>query len=418
MLIKDRVRELRRVPAKDLRPNPANWRMHPPSQRNALQGALAEIGYADALLARELPDGSLMLLDGHLRAETTPDMIVPVLIVDLDDAEVAKLLLTLDPLASLATANQTQLDALLRQVQTSNEDLAKMLTDLAAENGIVPFNGTLDGAADPEPQVDKAAELQEKWKTERGQLWQIGRHRLLCGDSANAEDVQRLMQGEKAKLFATDPPYGVDYIATKSGIPRSGYATLGSDYKDIEADDFKDEKLQAFLESVFRAWLPYLERAAWYLWHAHLTQGFFSAAAAAANVVLHRQIIWVKSGFNLTRSGMYHWAHEPCFFGWVKGQQPEWYGEKNQRSVWEIQRHSGKGLHPTEKPPELWHAPIKNHTRQDEILAEPFAGSGSQFVAAEQTNRRCFGCEIEPKYAAVCLQRLADMGLEPSLAVS
>lgn len=267
---------------------------------------------------------------------------------------------------------------------------------------------------DEPPDLSLADQYQQKWQVERGQLWQVGKHRILCGDSTDKGDVERLMGLAKGKLFATDPPYGVDYVKTKNGIPRPGYSTLSADYQNIEADHFTNEKLQSFLESVFGLWAGYLDHAGWYLWHAHLTQGYF-AAAAAADVVIHRQIIWVKSGFNLTRSGMYHWAHEPCFFGWVKGKQCAWYGEKNQRSVWEIDRHQGKGSHPTEKPPELWDAPIKNHTRPGEICLEPFAGSGSQFVACETHGRVCFGMELHPPYVSVCLERLSKLGLTPEL---
>ena len=404
-----------RSPA-ELAENPKNWRQHPVQQISALTAAISEVGWAGALLYNERTG---RLIDGHARRKVALEQgseKIPVLVGSWDEATEKKILLTLDPLGAMAEASKDRLDDLMREVQTSNEDLAAMITGLAEEHGIIPTvppNGT---GEDPGPQIDRAAELQAKWKTERGQLWVIGKHRLLCGDSTEAEDVARVMGGEKAKLFATDPPYGVDYVATKAGIPRSGYSTLDQDYEHITADGFKDEKLQAFLEAAFRTWLPFLDSAAWYLWHAHLTQGFFSAAAAAANVVLHRQIIWVKPGFNLTRSGMYHWAHEPCFFGWVKGEQPQWHGEKNQRTVWEIARHEGKGLHPTEKPAELWHAPMTNHTLPDEICAEPFAGSGSQFVAGEQLGRRVFGIEIEPRYVSVVLERLERMGLAPKLA--
>jgi len=291
------------------------------------------------------------------------------------------------------------------------------------EDELAEMWGDPEPQAAPDAQIDRAAELLKIWQVQRGDVWEIpsktakGCHRIMCGDSTDADDVALLMNGEKAHLFATDPPYGVDYVKTKAGIPDSGYASLAEDYDNIEADHFQDEELQAFLESAFTVWKAYLDHAGWYLWHAHLTQGFFAAAAAAAaaDVLLHRQIIWVKSGFNLTRSGMYHWAHEPCFFGWQRGLQPEWYGEKNQRSVWEIARHEGKGLHPTQKPPELWHAPILNHTLPSEICAEPFAGSGSQFIAAEQLGRLCYGMEISPEYCAVILQRASDMGLTPAL---
>jgi len=131
MQIRDRVRELRRVRAGDLTPNPKNWRTHPKAQADALRGILAEVGYADALLARELPDGSLILVDGHLRAETTPDQEVPVLVLDIDEAEADKLLLSLDPLAALAETNAVALDALLREVDTGSEGLQQMYADMA-----------------------------------------------------------------------------------------------------------------------------------------------------------------------------------------------------------------------------------------------------------------------------------------------
>ena len=138
MQIRNRVRELRRVKAADLVPNPKNWRTHPKSQQDALRGILAEVGYADALLARELPDGSLMLVDGHLRAETTPEQEVPVLVLDISEAEADKLLLSLDPLAALAETNAVALDALLREVDTGSEGLQAMYAELAEAAGVIP----------------------------------------------------------------------------------------------------------------------------------------------------------------------------------------------------------------------------------------------------------------------------------------
>jgi hypothetical protein len=131
MQIRDRIKELRRVRAADLRPNPRNWRVHPPEQQAALRGVLAEIGYADALLARELADGTLMLIDGHLRAETTPESMVPVLVLDVDEAEADKILLTHDPLAGMATASQEHLQTLLGEVQTESAALRELFAGLA-----------------------------------------------------------------------------------------------------------------------------------------------------------------------------------------------------------------------------------------------------------------------------------------------
>lgn len=131
MHIRDRIRELRRVRASELRPNPRNWRTHPPAQQDALRGLIAEVGYADALLARELEDGTLMLIDGHLRAETTPDAVVPVLVLDVDEDEAAKLLLTLDPLAGMATTSDVKLRDLLQRVDTESAAVAALLDKLS-----------------------------------------------------------------------------------------------------------------------------------------------------------------------------------------------------------------------------------------------------------------------------------------------
>jgi ParB-like chromosome segregation protein Spo0J len=133
MQIRDRIRELRRVRAADLQPNPRNWRTHPTRQRDALRGLLAEIGYANALLARELPDGSLQLVDGHLRAETTPDAIVPVLVLDVDEQEADKLLLSLDPLAAMAGSSEAELEALLASVETENAAVQSLLDELSQQ---------------------------------------------------------------------------------------------------------------------------------------------------------------------------------------------------------------------------------------------------------------------------------------------
>lgn len=143
--IRDRIVDFRRVKARDLSPSPRNWRTHPQSQQDALRGILAEVGYADALLARKLPDGTLELVDGHLRAETTPDQEVPVLVLDLNEDEAAKLLTVLDPLAAMAEANKDALGQLLAQVQTEDDALRKMFEQMAADAGIDVFAAAAGG---------------------------------------------------------------------------------------------------------------------------------------------------------------------------------------------------------------------------------------------------------------------------------
>jgi len=391
MNVRDRIVELRRVPAKSLAPNPRNWRKHPKAQADALRGVLAEVGIADAVLAREREDGVLELVDGHLRAETLGDREVPVLVLDVNEEEAWKILATHDPLAAMAEADPQILDDLLREVETSNEQLKAMLDELGRESGVVDQPREIVEDQVPEPPADPI--------TKPGDLWLLGEHRLLCGDSTKAEDVERLMAGAKAALLQTDPPYGIAYVANAKS---KGQAVS---HEDIENDELDGAKLQEFLELTITAVLPHLtDNCAFYLWHPMLTQGtFFAAAAAAADILIHRQIIWCKPSLVFGR-GDYHWQHELCFYGWRKGFRPDFYGERNQTTLWHVGRETSKE-HPTAKPVALWEPPFRNHTRKGDVVYEPFSGSGSQLIAAEQLGRKCYGMEISPAYCDVIVKR-------------
>lgn len=326
--IRDRIRELRRVRAGDLVPNPKNWRRHPKAQADALRGLLDEIGYADALLARELPDGRLMLIDGHLRAETTPDLMVPVLLLDLDEAEADKLLLTLDPLSAMAEADGERIQSLLQTVQTSDQSVEALLRRTAGDQ----IWNTLHPQIEPPARIDKAGELQKKWKTRTGQLWRIGRHRLLCGDSTKADDVVRLMNRERAVLFATDPPYAVGY---KGGSHPQSWGNRGTanrnknwtdQYYEARSADIDDDETSgtrlyhSFVKiAIEHAITP---NAAWYCWHASKRHSMVEKVWNEFGGFVHQQVIWVKSRAVLTYS-TYLWQHEPCLFGWIRGQPPK-----------------------------------------------------------------------------------------------
>jgi DNA modification methylase len=258
-------------------------------------------------------------------------------------------------------------------------------------------NGDPDDAPAPPPEPT----------TRRGDLWLLGDHRLLCGDSTDGRDVARLMDGQRAVLMNTDPPYGVDYTATKAGMPVSGVGDAQDRWGDIENDALTPEQLERLLLSFLRESSKRLvETAAVYVWHppGELNHVFRSALLATGHIV-HRQIIWEKPGFVLTRSGMYHWAHETCFFGWRQGKVPPWYGEKNQTSVWAAGRDDGKSVHPTQKPVALFEIPMANHTRKGEICYEPFSGSGSQIVAGERLGRRVFAMELSPRWVDAAVAR-------------
>ncbi len=382
--------------ASELLPNAKNWRKHPPAQEAALKGLLSEVGYADALLARETPEG-LVLIDGHLRAETTPDADVPVLILDLTEEEADKVLLTLDPLAAMAEANKDNLSALMEEVSFSSDELNNMMEDLARRTKISmpPANGLTDPDTVPEPPDEPISKL--------GDLWLLGGHRLLCGDSTKAEDVGRLMAGEKAALMATDPPYLVNYQGDNHPESWQNKATV----KDKHWDDYHDTSAASdFFYAFLAAALPHLDPdAAVYQWHAILRQSVIEDVWNRIGLHVHQVLIWVKSRSTLTRSH-YMWQHEPALYGWLEGHQPSKRPPVASRSVWEIdQKGESDGIHPTQKPVEIFSRPIEYHTERGDVCYEPFSGSGTQIVAAERLGRRCYAVEMEPRYVDVAVLR-------------
>ena len=212
MEIRDRVKELRRIKAGELIPNPKNWRTHPAAQQDALRGVLEEVGYADALIARETPDG-LMLIDGHLRAETTPGDMVPVLVLDVSEAEADVILATLDPLAAMAAANDDQITALLESVSVDNESVNALLQSVADgyEPLAIPEPDLPDESFDVDDALDEVDVDNYIPRVQPGEIWSLGQHRLMCGDATSEGNVVALMGDETPSLMVTDPPYGVDY---------------------------------------------------------------------------------------------------------------------------------------------------------------------------------------------------------------
>ena len=400
--MRDRIKALKRIDASKLVPHPENWRVHPEKQRKALQTVLGSIGWADAIIARQLDDGTYQILDGHLRAEST-DGKVPVLVVDLDDNEARILLATHDPLASMAQTN----DELVRDMMSAidaTDDLDDLLRRIHKDSLIDPD----DDLKDVEPQLELADQLQQKWGTQQGQLWTIkGKqtHRLLCGDSTNPDDVTRVMNCESAWLMATDPPYGVDFAGAK-------YNPRAKKWDAIENDKHQGGDLTSFIADMLTAWLPHTEKAAgFYFWTAAMNEGA-AAAAAIRNAGLHiqSQIIWNKNCLVLGQAD-YHWKHENCWYAFRKGEKHRWLGGRDKTTVWDVAKVANSSyVHPMQKPLELYSIPMAHHTNEGELVCEPFAGSGSQFVAAEQMNRRCNGIELMPKYVAVILQRMSDAG--------
>jgi len=378
--------------------NPRNWRIHPKAQQDALAGVLSEVGWVQEVIVNQQTG---FVVDGHLRvamAISRGEPSVPVVYVDLSEEEETLILATLDPLAGMAVAAKDALADLLKDVATKSDAMRVMLDALAKEAGI----GPKDGLTDP----DDVPEVPEEPVSKMGDLWLCGDHRLLCGDARRAEDVERLMAGAKASVIMADPPYGISYEHDARPARRP------HKFDPIANDAQEGTAFQSWLEGTIRAVvLGARPNAAWYLWHAQKTQGYFAAAAAAAaaGIIYHRQIVWVKPHFTFGR-GHYHWRHELCLMGWREGNEPPFLGERNQTTVWEID-YDGKKvagtetLHPNQKPVAVIEPCIRNHAIAGEIILDPFLGSGTTMIACERLGRRCYGMEIEPHYVDVAVKR-------------
>lgn len=271
---------------------------------------------------------------------------------------------------------------------------------------------------DAEPQLDRAEELAAEWGVQLGQMWRLPSrvenqaHLIVCGDCTDEALVERLMQGERATLFATDPPYLVDYDGTNhpqawNSKKRSMNKDWSATYKDWDAAGQGEALYDGFVAAAIKHAIT--ENAAWYCWHASRRQAMLEAVWERHGAFVHQQIIWAKDRPVLTRS-YYMWQHEPCFFGWVKGKRPqrvvdEWIG-----TVWSFPPQSAfeKTDHPTQKPLALFEVPIRQHTKPGELVYEPFSGSGTQIIAAENLGRQCRAVEIAPQFVAVALQRYLD----------
>lgn len=395
--------------------NPRNWRVHPKAQQDALAGVLDEVGWVQQVIVNQRTGH---LIDGHLRvtlANRRGEASIPVLYVDLDEGEEALALATLDPLAAMATTDAAKLDELLRDVSTGEEAVQAMLAELAANAGLYADEAKTD---DPGAQVDRAEELREKWQTERGQLWQVGRHRLLCGDSTNADDVARLMDGERASLCVTSPPYNQNLDTFKpSGMQRENPAFVnrmaGAYYDSIPEDEYQSQQIRMIeliaSHMTANGSIFYNHKIRYRDKHIVSPMEWLRSLPFA----IRQEIIWNRSSSITLNARMFMPADERIY--WIRVGDDFTFNDtpdvKAWSTVWDVAAVNDVSV----SAPFATEIPIRcilAASNPGEVVIEPYSGSGTTLVAAEQTGRVCYGMEIEPKYVAVALERLAGMGLD------
>jgi DNA modification methylase len=228
-----------------------------------------------------------------------------------------------------------------------------------------------------------------------GDLFEIGEHRLLCGDSTDSDQVAKLMNGQKADMCHTDPPYNINYEG-------------GSKKREKIANDKLDDFPQ-FLYDVYTTISTALKKGgAIYVWHASTETHNFIQQFLNAGFLFKSYIVWNKNNSTFGRSD-YHWKHEPCIYGWLDGASHTWHGDRKQTTVWDIDRPSRSEEHPTMKPIPLCSKPLENSSKQGDVILDVFLGSGSTMVASHQLKRKCYGMELDPKYCQVIIDRMKKL---------
>ena len=236
-----------------------------------------------------------------------------------------------------------------------------------------------------------------------GDLFEIGEHRLICGDSTQTDTFEKLMNGHLADLVVTDPPYNVAYEGkTKDKLK-------------IDNDNMSNGDFYQFLYDFYTALGSYTKKGgSWYVWHADSEGANFRLAMANAGIMVKQCLIWVKNSMVMGRQD-YQWKHEPCLYGWKEGASHGWYSDRKQTTVLNFDRPSRNAEHPTMKPVILFSYQIENSSKQGDIVADAFAGSGTTMVACEQLNRKAYVVEFDPKYCQVIIDRMIK--LNPSIEI-
>ena len=383
--------DMQLVPISKLVPYVNNARTHSPEQVMKLRSSLREFGFINPIII----DRDYGIIAGHGRlfaAKEEGITEVPCVFVDyLTEAQKKAYILADNRMAMDAGWDEELLRVEIEALQGEAFDVS--LTGFDEKELADLFKDGSDSDAEDDD-YDLSAALEKAAFVKRGDIWTVGRHRLMCGDATSAEDVAALMDGRKANLILTDPPYGVSFKSS-SGLT-------------IQNDSMKDEEFYHFLLASFKNMADHLEKGgAAYVFHAD-TEGLnFRRAFIDAGFHLAGCCIWVKDSLVLGRSD-YQWQHEPVLYGFMQNGKHPWYSDRKQTTIWNFAKPKRNANHPTSKPLDLLGYPIGNSTQENAIVIDTFGGSGSTLMACEQMNRTCCTMELDEKYASVILRRYVD----------
>lgn len=368
-----------------------NARTHSPEQIKKLRSSLREFGFINPVII----DRDYNVIAGHGRIAAAKEenlKEIPCVFADhLSEAQKKAYIIADNRMAMDAGWDEELLRVEIESLQAEDFDIGLTGFD---EKEIADLFGSGDETEVKDDDYDLAAALEKAAFVQRGDIWTVGRHRLMCGDATSSEDVSALMGETKANLILTDPPYGVSFKSS-SGLT-------------IQNDSMKNEEFYNFLLSAFKCMADHLEKGgSAYVFHAD-TEGLnFRKAFIDAGFHLAGCCIWVKDSLVLGRSD-YQWQHEPVLYGFMQNGKHKWYSDRKQTTIWNFDKPKRNANHPTSKPLDLLSYPIGNSTQENAVVIDTFGGSGSTMMACEQMNRICCMMELDEKYASVILRRYVE----------
>jgi len=382
-----KMAELKMLPVSVLKPaeyNPRKKLKKGDKEYKKIENSIKEFGFADPLVV----NADMTIIGGHQRLTVAIDLgytEVPCAVVDVDKTREKALNIALNKITG-AWDDQMLAD-LLKDLENVNFNLE--FTGFEAPEIGQLFSNIYDKKV-KEDNFDVDSELKQPTFSKPGDIWHLGKHRVICGDSTKKETYERLMEGVKANLVLTDPPYNVDVQETAGKIMN---------------DNMSDADFYNFLLAAYQCMHENLaDDGSIYVWHAD-TEGLnFRKAFKDAGFYLSGCCIWKKNSLVLGRSP-YQWIHEPCLYRWKQKGKHQWYSDRKQTTVWEYDKPKSSPDHPTMKPVTLMSYPIKNSTMTNGIVLDPFLGSGSTLIACMETDRVCYGVELDSKFCDVIVKR-------------
>jgi len=385
---------------KELIPYCNNSRTHSDEQVLQIASSIKEFGFTNPVLI----DGQGGIIAGHGRIMAAQklkmDEVPTITLNDLSEAQKKAYIIADNKLALNSGWDDELLKIELEQLKELDFDLG-LIGFSDDELALLMGGETTEGLVDE----DQVPELVDDPVTVLGDVWLLGNHRLMCGDSTSIDALAALCKGNDVDMWLTDPPYNVDMTAKNQMLQKAGKARKDQSTFGIKNDKMSDSDFRQFLVDCYTAADAVMKAGAvFYIWHADSEGYNFRGAAIDAGWHVRQCLIWKKSVFAIGRQD-YHWKHEPCLYGWKEGAGHLWAADRKQTTILEFDKPSASGMHPTMKPVELFEYQMLNNTKGGDIVLDSFGGSGTTIIAAEKNGRKAYLMELDPKYCDVIIKR-------------